>query len=456
MMKRLTFNFCGSLILTASIFSAAAFVADAQPAQQEPPKPETTLDTPTEKDAPTEPAKDAVKGVASEYAEPAEPGFVKTREEVEALGPKNKAFIERFIEFQDFGKKLTSMKVEYQDAKPERQSEIDIEYPQLYKQGLGIYQKVLTLAEEAHKEAPNRNPYVNNLLHATVIYDFQRENYEGAVRVFRELAKGGLAPEANALYAYAGFAALLTMDLKEADAWLKTAEKDGVLEKVFKSLGGSKKGQEYAQTLSMMLKMMPNFEIDWANEDKIRKAETEAGEKDPEKKLPRVELTTTKGKIVLELFENEAPNTVANFINLVEKGFYNDTLFHRVLPHFMAQGGDPQGTGAGGPGYAIDDECGKKFPNQRKHFRGSISMANAGPNTNGSQFFLTFIPTSFLDGKHTVFGRVVDGMEVLADIQRIDPEDKDATIPEIDRIVSAKVLNKRNHPYEPKKNANRR
>ena len=107
------------------------------------------------------------------------------------------------------------------------------------------------------------------------------------------------------------------------------------------------------------------------------------------------------------------------------------------------------------PGYTIDDECGNRFPNARKHFRGSISMANAGPNTNGSQFFLTFIPTTHLDGKHTVFGRVVEGFAVLADIQRFDPDEKDAIIPELDKIVEAKVLNKRNHAYEVKKNGGR-
>jgi cyclophilin family peptidyl-prolyl cis-trans isomerase len=191
----------------------------------------------------------------------------------------------------------------------------------------------------------------------------------------------------------------------------------------------------------------------WTKEQEIRKAE--ASEQDPAKKLPRVELTTTKGTIVLELFENEAPNTVANFISLVEAKFYDGVVFHRVLPNFMAQGGDPTGTGMGGPGYSFDCECGSKFPQARKHFRGSISMANAGPNTNGSQFFLTFVPTSFLDGRHTVFGRVVDGIEVLADLQRVDPSDENAKIPDLDKIVEAKVLNKRDHAYQVKKNGNR-
>jgi cyclophilin family peptidyl-prolyl cis-trans isomerase len=167
-----------------------------------------------------------------------------------------------------------------------------------------------------------------------------------------------------------------------------------------------------------------------------------------------VEITTTKGKIVLELFENEAPNTVANFISLVEQKFYNGSPFHRVLPVFMAQGGTRNGDG---PGYTIDDECGRRFPDARKHFRGSISMANIPnrPGSNSSQFFLTFVPTAGLDGGHTVFGRVVEGIDVLANIQRYDPSDEKATIPELDKIISAKVLNKRDHAYTVKKNAGR-
>ena len=148
----------------------------------------------------------------------------------------------------------------------------------------------------------------------------------------------------------------------------------------------------------------------------------------------------------MELFENEAPNTVANFVSLAEKGFYNGTKFHRVIGGFMAQGGDPAGNGSGGPGYAI--ECEVDVPGARKHFLGTLSMAHAGRNTGGSQFFLTFRPTEHLDGKHTVFGRVIEGMDVLPKIVRT--EGPLAGGPP-DTIVKAEVLRKRNHPYEPKK-----
>jgi peptidyl-prolyl cis-trans isomerase B (cyclophilin B) len=119
---------------------------------------------------------------------------------------------------------------------------------------------------------------------------------------------------------------------------------------------------------------------------------------------------TSRGSIVVDLFPKDAPNTVSNFVFLAKDGFYNGTKFHRVIPDFMIQGGDPEGTGRGGPGYRFEDEFKN---NPRKHKVGSLSMANAGPNTNGSQFFITHIATDWLDGKHTVFGQVREGQDVV-------------------------------------------
>ena len=130
---------------------------------------------------------------------------------------------------------------------------------------------------------------------------------------------------------------------------------------------------------------------------------------------------------------------MANFISLVQSGFYKNVTFHRVLKGFMAQGGDPTGSGAGGPGYSIPDEC--HLPNHREHFRGSLSMAKTGPDTAARSSSSCFVPTPQLDGKHTVFGRVISGMDVLAKIQRRDPHDKEAPRP--DKIIEAKVTHKR-------------
>jgi peptidyl-prolyl cis-trans isomerase B (cyclophilin B) len=128
-------------------------------------------------------------------------------------------------------------------------------------------------------------------------------------------------------------------------------------------------------------------------------------------------IETSRGAIVVDLFPKDAPATVNNFVFLARDGFYNGTVFHRVIPDFMVQGGDPTGTGRGGPGYKFEDEV-KSNPN--KHKPGSLSMANAGPNTNGSQFFITHIKTDWLDGKHAVFGQVKTGQDVVDAIKQGD------------------------------------
>jgi cyclophilin family peptidyl-prolyl cis-trans isomerase len=128
---------------------------------------------------------------------------------------------------------------------------------------------------------------------------------------------------------------------------------------------------------------------------------------------------TSKGDIVVELFADKAPITVNNFVFLARESFYDNTVFHRVLADFMAQGGDPTGTGTGGPGYRFEDE----FDASLKHTKpGILSMANAGPNTNGSQFFLTFVPTPHLDNKHTVFGQVIEGLDIMLSLTLRDPQ----------------------------------
>ena len=136
-------------------------------------------------------------------------------------------------------------------------------------------------------------------------------------------------------------------------------------------------------------------------------------------------IETEKGNIVLELFENEAPNTVDNFVKLINKGFYNGLNFHRVIDNFMVQGGCPNGTGTGGPGYTIKCEN-----NPKKHRTGTLSMAHAGKNTGGSQFFITHAPQPHLDGVHTVFGQVREGMDVVNSIRQGDVMTKVSVVEE--------------------------
>lgn len=145
-----------------------------------------------------------------------------------------------------------------------------------------------------------------------------------------------------------------------------------------------------------------------------------------------VTVETSRGNIVIELYPEKTPVTVANFVNLASRGYYDGISFHRVIDDFMIQTGDPQGTGAGGPGYEFEDE----FVADLKHDApGVLSMANRGPKTNGSQFFITHVPTPWLDGKHTVFGRVTSGQDVVNAIQAGDVMDKVSVSEEAKAIV---------------------
>ncbi len=141
---------------------------------------------------------------------------------------------------------------------------------------------------------------------------------------------------------------------------------------------------------------------------------------DPQKTY-RVTIETNRGDMELELYPEYAPKTVNNFVFLAQEGFYDGVVFHRVISDFMIQGGDPTGTGRGGPGYNFEDEFAN---NPLRHETGVISMANSGPNTNGSQFFITHSPQAHLDGKHTVFGKLVEGHEILNAIQQGDRMEK--------------------------------
>ena len=135
---------------------------------------------------------------------------------------------------------------------------------------------------------------------------------------------------------------------------------------------------------------------------------------------------TSMGNFKIELFETEVPNTVGNFVKLAEKNFYDGVIFHRVIDGFMIQGGDPTGTGRGGPGYTFADEI---HPKLKHSSEGMLSMANAGPNTNGSQFFITLVPTPHLDGRHAVFGKVSEGMDIVKKIGKtpVKPGDRPST-----------------------------
>lgn len=209
-------------------------------------------------------------------------------------------------------------------------------------------------------------------------------------------------------------------------------------EEVLKSardLATKKNIGEFIGEINKWLSHVADYKKYSEEEKKFREDDAKAND------LPQVKLETSKGDVILELYENDTPNTVANFISLVEKGFYDGTKFHRVMPGFMAQGGDPRSRGdnasdqkVDGPGYEIRTELSK-----RKHFRGVISMANSGPDTDGSQFFLTTVHTAWLNGLHGIFGRIAAGQEVVDSLVVGDV------------LKKATVIRKRDHAYEPKK-----
>lgn len=151
-------------------------------------------------------------------------------------------------------------------------------------------------------------------------------------------------------------------------------------------------------------------------------------------KMTKVKLETNMGDIVIEMAP-DMPITTGNFEKLVGEGFYDGVIFHRVIPGFMIQGGDPDGTGRGGPGYHIDDE----FTDNNKNYRGTISMANAGPNTGGSQFFINLVNNNFLDSKHPVFGNVVEGMDVVDKIAAVKTAPGDRPVEEV-KIIKAEIV----------------
>jgi cyclophilin family peptidyl-prolyl cis-trans isomerase len=318
---------------------------------------------------------------------------------------------------------LAELQGKYQKASESEQAAIERQYNDVRKNGEEIAERLKKATEAAFVADPT-NKQVSTLLSRIAFTNLIDDHYEEAER----LAKLGLKYSPGDLH-MANVAANAAFNLD------KFAEVEPLITKAAQGRPLQPEIEELVGNARQYVKL-------WEAEQKLREAESKADN------LPRVKLETTKGDIVVELFEDQAPNTVANFISLVQKGFYNGVPFHRVIANFMAQGGDPTGTGGGGPGYRIKDEVGR--PNARMHFRGSLSMAKtSAPDTGGSQFFLTFKPTPHLNGLHTVFGRVIEGMDVLAKLNRVEPPPTGGPTQGADKIVKATVLRKRDHEYKP-------
>jgi cyclophilin family peptidyl-prolyl cis-trans isomerase len=330
-----------------------------------------------------------------------------------------------FGEFKQVLSKLRSLQGKFQLAPESERPAIMAQFEALLDEGKQIAPRLLTAAKAAFRAAPKASPAAAQYLLTNIIEADQNDNYEPALELSKLLIDGGYGDKS--LYNYAGLAAFGSNEFDLAKQWLTAADEAKTLGKVG----------------TQDLGFVDEYQKLWPEEQKIRAEEAKADD------LPRVRLTTSKGDIVIELFENEAPIATASFISLVEKHFYDGVPFHRVIAGFMAQGGDPTGSGKGGPGYTIPCECYQ--PNHRSHFAGSLSMAHGGKDTGGSQFFLTFVPTPHLNGKHTVFGRVIEGMDVLSKLERVEADKRGSPPP--DKILTATVIRKRDHAYEPTKSS---
>lgn len=326
-------------------------------------------------------------------------------------------------EFEGLNKQVEELSEQFRSASEEERTAIREKYIELADEIELSFDALRSATVAAYQVTGEENENVAfDLFRLAMTYESE-ENHASAFELFSMLMANDSKVEG--LYTYAGMAAFGTNQFELAKQYWDKARDEDALES---------QHRQFAQ-------MVDDLMVDWQAEQKIRAEEAAADD------LPRVVVETSKGPITIELFENQAPGAVGNFVSLVEAGYYDGLSFHRVLPNFMAQGGCPDGTGAGGPGYKI--YCETEREDYRRHFAGTLSMAHAGKDTGGSQFFLTFLPTPHLNARHTAFGRVIDGWEVLSELERVDPRAPRG--PEPDTIISAKVVRKRDHAYEPNK-----
>lgn len=327
-------------------------------------------------------------------------------------------------------KKMREVVVRFNtDRVAEKDREYNRQWIELTQSGEAIHRRMVEAALAEYQSDPANKTAIADMLWRILDRNANEDRFEGMLPVAQALMANKYPQEK--LLSVAALTAFAVCDF-------------AALKPLVNELVSTGQASPLMQALQQNLAQL---EKEW-------QAELAAREKDAQgEPLPRVMLHTTKGDIEIELFENQAPETVANFISLIEADFYEGHAFHRVLEHFMAQTGCPTGDGTGGPGYTIYNEADK--PGARRFFRGTLGLALAqDPNSGGSQFFISFLPTFQLNGGFTAFGRVVSGIEVLGNLARIDPdkpkeEDEPKAIP--DEIISIEVLSKRAHEYKPNK-----
>jgi cyclophilin family peptidyl-prolyl cis-trans isomerase len=325
----------------------------------------------------------------------------------------------------EIARQLQALGKEFQSAPVERKREIRDEYTRLIGQfNTEISPHLNELAPRVYERDP-KNTAAGEIVMQQA---FESMDFPRAAATADALIAEGV--ESSSVLNLGGSAHFAEHDFERAVELLSKAEAEQQLD--------PRSGERWLEPAREYIEL-------WKTEQAIRDQEAAAPEAEQN---PRAEFETSKGKIVMELYENQAPNTVANFVSLIENGTYDGVKFHRVIPNFMIQGGDPNSKdddpsndGLGGPGYTIKCECFEE--DARMHFAGSLSMAHAGRDSGGSQFFITHLPTPHLNPNaernsgHTVFGHVVEGLDVVRKIEKDD------------EITSAKILSKRDHEYKP-------
>ncbi|MCA9129729.1 MAG: peptidylprolyl isomerase [Planctomycetales bacterium] len=368
-----------------------------------------------------------------EYPQPAPDQYEidKTLDE-NRINPQTAEFADAAEKLRDHLKLMRAIFVRFSvNDDPTKDADFLADFNELINSGFALHRDMTSAALAEYKQGTSEKKKIADMLARLVKRETEADRYEGIAEIADVLATDGY-PEPD-------------MRRQVVTIGLATNRHDLVRKHIDQLI--TETGDE--ATFVPIRDSLSDLEALWHEEIEYQKQDA-AGEP-----LPRVVLNTTKGAIELELFENQAPETVANFINLIERGFYDGKSFHRVVEHFAAQGGCPYGDGTGDDGYWIYGERHK--PNARNFFRGTIGMALAGTNVDsgGTQFFITFFPATELNASFTAFGRVVRGIEVLGNLTKVDPEakekEKDEPAQPVDEIISAKVISKRDHAYEPNK-----
>ncbi len=348
----------------------------------------------------------------------------------EEAGPARKVYDVKLAQWKQMLKDLQQLRADFDSAKPSQIPGIRKRWEEVVSLGDELFPELRSAALAAFVENPQtRDRALVRMLIELAGEALLADDYETCEHISVSMLEAG--SNERKLHDMIGISRFANHKFVEAEQAFKRAEQVGEISQMGRNYYGEVK----------------NGYIEfWEKEAAIRALEAEADD------LPRVKLATTKGEIVIELFENEAPETVGNFVNLVEQGYYDGLKFHRVMQNFMAQAGCPKGDGSGGPGYRIYCECLTRN-DHRKFFTGSLGMAHRGQNTGGSQFFITFRPAANLNSKHTCFGRVIKGLEIVREITRIDPDKPDAKL-QPDKIITAEVIRKRDHDYVPRRVTN--